>query len=39
MGRESAMNKAMDDRNEEDLLTYDISDDALESMTRAPTDR
>ena len=33
------MNKVIDDRNEEDLLTYEISDDALESMTRPPTDR
>ncbi|HYA29510.1 MAG TPA: hypothetical protein VEI95_11885 [Acidobacteriota bacterium] len=27
-----------DDRNEEDVLAYDISDDALENMTRAPTE-
>ena len=33
------MTKAMDDRNEEDLLTYEISDDALEVMGGAPTER
>lgn len=33
------MNKVMEDRNEEDLLSYEISDDALESMAHTPTDR
>jgi len=33
------MNKAMSEQNEEGLLTYEISDDALENMARAPADR
>jgi len=33
------MTKAMDDRNEEDLLIYEISDDALEAMAGALTEK
>jgi hypothetical protein len=33
------MNQETAGQNEEELLTYEISDDALENMARAPMDR